>query len=136
MFNDFFSSSIFHHLFGCSKIIFVLSFHNYCLPLVILNNSVHVVKWKQFFNRSWGSFFTFSSDTVFIVHITNSFFSVLNPHLVSSDSLQSSISFLWLCSEELPKPYQHFHGIHTYKLNKGVLTWKIWFSGYSLRYFL
>ena len=64
------------------------------------------------------------------------FLSILNPHLMSSDSLQSSISLLWLCSEELPKPYQYFHGIHTCKLletvclqesSKGVLTRKIWF---------
>ena len=55
---------------------------------------------------------------------------------MSSDSLQSSIFLLWLCSEELPKPYQHFQGMHSYKLletvrleesPKRVLTRKIWF---------
>ena len=142
MLNDLFNSSIFHHLFGCSKIIFVLSFHNYCLLMVILNNSVHVVKWKVFQQILGCNFHVFTGHSL---HCTyhKQFLSIFNPHLMSSDSLHSSISLLWLCSEELPKSYQHFHGIHTYKLletvyvqesPKGVLTRKILFEIFFMNF--
>ena len=113
MLNDLFNSSIFHHLFGCSKIFFVLSFHNYCLPLIILNNSVHVVKWKQFFNRSWGAIFTFSLDTIFIVHITNSFF----PYLIHIWCLLIVCTLQFLCSGFVLESFQnHIHIFMVYTL--------------------
>ena len=144
MFSDFFNSSIFHHLFGGSKIFFVLSFHNYCLPLVILNNSVCVVK---FFNRSLGVIFTFLPDTVFIVHITNSFF----PYWICIWCLLIVYSLQFLCSGFVLKSfinistflwYTHLQtswdclctGITQRGLNSKILP--MGFSGYSSKYFL
>ena len=116
MFNGFFSSAHFHHIFGCSVIFFLLFFNNHCLPMVILNNSVSVFKWKQLSYWPWVALFTFLPNTVFIVHVTY----MVSFHVQSAfDIFWWSIALyamLWLCFKELPKPYQHFHSIHTHRL--------------------
>ena len=112
MFNGFFSSAYFHHIFGCSVIFFLLFVNYHCLPLVILNNSVSVFKWKQLSYWPWVALFTFLPNTVFIVHVTY----MVSFHVQSAfDIFWWSIALnamLWLCFEELPIPYQHFHSTH------------------------
>ena len=131
MFNGFFSSAHFHHIFGCSVIFFLLFFNNHCLPMVILNNSVSVFKWKQLSYWPWGALFTFLLNTVFIVHVMY----MVSFHVQSAfDIFWWSIALnalLWLCFDELPKPYQHFHSIHTLQTSSDCLFTGITHSGHN-----